>query len=77
MEKNMPNNVIATSTIEEFDETEEFGQDDFGFILGPNGELKSVMIPEDHVGELPEEVTLILQMYGIDDIDQLNNRQLH
>jgi hypothetical protein len=73
----MPNNIISTSAIEEFEETEEFGRDDFGFILGPDGELKSVMIPEDHIGELPEEVTMILNMYGIDDINTLNNRTLH
>jgi hypothetical protein len=68
---------MSTSAIEEFEETEEFGRDDFGFILGPDGELKSVMIPEDHMGELPEEVTMILSMYGIDDINKLNNRLLH
>jgi len=73
----MPNNIMSTSAIEEFEETEEFGRDDFGFILGPDGELKSVMIPEDHMGELPEEVTMILSMYGIDDINKLNNRLLH
>ena len=73
----MPNNIAATSTIEEFEETDEFGKDDFGFILGPDGELKSIMIPEDYVGELPDEVTMILNIYGIDSINELNNRRLH
>jgi hypothetical protein len=77
MERNMPNNIAATSTIEEFEETDEFGKDDFGFILGPDGELKSIMIPEDHVGEFPDEVTMILNIYGINDINELNNRHLH
>ena len=73
----MPNNIVATSTIEEFEETDEFGEDDFGFILGPDGELKSIMIPEDHVGELPEKVLMILNIYGINDIDELSKRRLH
>ena len=74
----MPNNNIAVSVeIEEFEETDDFGKDDFGFVLGPDGELKSFMIPEHLMGNPPEEVTLILKLFGIDDIHELGNPTLH
>jgi hypothetical protein len=74
----MPNNASAVSIeIEEFEETEDFGKDDFGFILGPNGELKTFMIPEHLMTEPPEEVKMILSIFGIDDINDLENKLLH
>ena len=37
MEYQMPNNIeINSLEVEEFDDSEEFSQDDFGFILGPD-----------------------------------------
>jgi hypothetical protein len=74
---NMPNNVAVSVEIEEFEETEDFGRDDFGFILGPDGELKSFMIPEHLMEDPPEEVLLILKLFGIDDIHELGNPTLH
>jgi hypothetical protein len=74
----MPNDASAVSIeIEEFEETEDFGKDDFGFILGPNGELKTFMIPEHLMTEPPEEVKMILSIFGIDDINDLENKLLH
>ena len=73
----MPNNVAVSVEIEEFEETEDFGRDDFGFILGPDGELKSFMIPEHLMEDPPEEVLLILKLFGIDDIHELGNPTLH
>ena len=75
----MPNNPIAEVSIEveEFEETEDFGKDDFGFILGPDGELKTFMIPENLMTDPPEEVKAILSLFGIDDIHELENRTLH
>lgn len=74
----MPNNANAVSIeIEEFEETEDFGKDDFGFILGPSGELKTFMIPEHLMTEPPEEVKMILSIFGIDDINDLENKVLH
>ena len=75
--KSMPNNNIeAIVHIEEYDE-EEYGADDFGFVLGPDGELKSFMIPEHLMDDPPEEVMMILSIFGIDDINDLGNRTLH
>ena len=74
---NMPNNVAISVEIEEFEETEDFGRDDFGFVIGPDGELKSFMIPEHLMEDPPEEVLLILKLFGIDDIHELGNQTLH
>jgi hypothetical protein len=74
---NMPNNIAVSVEIEEFEETEDFGRDDFGFVLGPDGELKSFMIPEHLMADPPEEVVLILKLFGIDDIHELGNPTLH
>jgi len=73
----MSNNVVATQAVEEFEETEDFGKDDYGFILGPDGELKTFMIPEHLMEDPPEEVLAILSIFGIDDIHDLEDRTLH
>ena len=74
----MPNsNIEATVTVEEYEEDNEYGPDDFGFVLGPDGDLKSFMIPEHLMEDPPEEVLMILSIFGIDDINDLGNRTLH
>jgi hypothetical protein len=74
----MPNNAFnATVEIEEFEETEDVGKDDFAFVLGPDGDLKTFMIPEHLMEDPPEEVKLILSLFGIEDIHELENRILH
>jgi hypothetical protein len=74
----MPNNnVEAIVEIEEYEETEDYGPDDFGFVIGPDGELKSFMIPQHLMEDPPEEIKLILSIFGIDDIHELENRTLH
>ena len=74
---NMPNNIAISVDIEEFEETEDFSRDDFGFVIGPDGELKSFMIPEHLMEDPPEEVLLILKLFGIEDIHELENPTLH
>lgn len=74
----MPQNpTLEVEQLEEDYEDEEFTQDDFGFIIGPDGELKSVMYPEHLMEDPPEEIKMILQVFGIDSIDTLENRTLH
>ena len=68
--------TTAGNTIE-IDESADLSPGDFGFILNPDGSLKSLMIPENLMEEPPEEVQLILEMYGIDNVHQLENRTLH
>ena len=62
---------------EEFEETEDFGRDDYGFVLRPDGDLKTFMIPEHLMEDPPEEVLMILRIFGIDSIHDLEDRTLH
>jgi len=78
MEKIMPNQIApAIVEIEEYEESDDYGKDDFGFVIGPDGELKSFMIPEHLMEDPPEEVIMILSLFGIDSIHELTNRLLH
>ena len=69
--------LLAASEIVEIDETDEFGPDDYGFVIGPDGGLKSLMIPEILEDDPPKEVRIILEMFGIHDVQHLENRTLH
>lgn len=73
----MSNSITNTSIDEIEDNDEDFTADDFGFIIGPDGELKSVMYPEHLMEDPPEEIKMILEIFGIDNIDTLENRTLH
>jgi hypothetical protein len=72
----MPNNA-AFEVIEDYKEENEDSLDDFEFVIGPDGELKSMVIPEHLMEDPPEEIQLILKLYGIDDINTLDDRTLH
>lgn len=50
---------------------------DYGFILSEDGELKSLLIPEDAADDLPENVILILDILGIDLTAPKETRSLH
>lgn len=63
--------------IEEFEADDDLGADDFAFVIGPDGELKNIVVPEHLMDDPPEEVTMILKLFGIDDINMLENRVLH
>lgn len=73
----MPTNIPSTAVEEENFEEEDICPDDFGFIIGPDGNLKTLMIPEKLMEDPPEEVMAILELFGIDDIHDLENRILH
>jgi hypothetical protein len=73
----MPNSATTTVEIEEFEENDDYGPDDYGFVLGPDGQLKSFMIPAHLMEDPPEEVLMILSIFGIDDIHELENPVLH
>jgi hypothetical protein len=64
-------------TEELIDDFEDFDDGDYGFIISSNGELKSMMIPEDLIDEPPSKVRRILKMFGIKNIHQLEPRTLH
>lgn len=56
----------------------EISDDDYGFILGPDGELKSVFLPESLPFKTPKNIARILKVFGITDISNVyNNQTLH
>jgi hypothetical protein len=56
----------------------EISDEDYGFILGPDGNLKSVFLPETLPFKTPKNIAKILKMFGITDPEQLNdNTTLH
>jgi hypothetical protein len=73
----MSQNQATDFIVDEVEAEDEYSADDFGFVIGPDGELKSMMIPEHLMDDPPEEVQLILKMFGIDSIQQLDGRTLH
>jgi hypothetical protein len=46
----------------------EITEEDYGFVLGPNGELKSIFLPNDTPFKAPKNVSRILKIFGITDI---------
>lgn len=57
-------------------EDDDFEDGDFGFIISPNGELKTMMLPE-LMEDPPLEVRRILKIFGIKNIHQIEPRTLH
>lgn len=51
--------------------------DDFIFVIKSDGSLKSVTIPEQLMEDPPEEIQLILSLFGIFDVNSLIDRTLH
>ena len=49
----------------------EIEDDDYGIILSPTGELKSVFLPENLPFELPEKLARIFEILGYTDPEQL------
>ena len=76
----MPKNNEAT----EFDDFEsnldlyddEITDEDYGFIIGPDGELKSVFMPMNYF-EIPEKVKELFNAFGIDDPESIQVHTLH
>ena len=70
---------IKEHIVEEVEDPEfdDLNSDDYGFILGPDGELKSIMYPEDLMENPPSKIRKILKILGIADLHQLDPRTLH
>jgi len=74
----MPNNAVQNVELEDdLLDDEDFGPEDFGFIIGPDGNLKGMMFPEKLMEDPPNEVMAILEIFGIDSIHDLENKTLH
>ena len=60
---------------EEFDETDvqEIEDDDYGFIFGPDGEIKYVFVPEVLPFKPPKNIVKIMKILGVSDLSQFCN----
>jgi hypothetical protein len=72
----MPNNTTSAVEVEDL-EDDEYDPSDYGFIISADGELKSIMYPEDLMGEPPEEIKLIMKLFGVGDLETSETRILH
>jgi hypothetical protein len=65
------------AVIDEFDESEygnqEISNEDYGFILDGNGDLKSIFLPENVPFKAPKNVNKILKIFGVVDVQRLDN----
>lgn len=53
---------------------DELGENDFAFVVGADGELKSVFVPNQEA-EVPENIMKVLEIFGIGDVG--GQRTLH
>ena len=61
--------------MEEYDD--EFGPGDYGFIIGPDGELKSMSIPENLMEDPPKSIRKIMKIFGIKDLQEITITTIH
>lgn len=71
----MPTNTTSADLEEDFDE-DDFSTDDYVFIVGPDGKLKTLIIPENLMEDPPTEISAILELFQIEDIHDLGNQTL-
>jgi hypothetical protein len=65
----------ATEIVQEYEELydSDINDDDYVFVLGPDGELKQVMLPDDVPFKAPKNVAKILKLFNIPDISNLDS----
>lgn len=68
------NNDIIDDIDDEY--LNEITDEDYGFILDAEGELKSVFMAH-HYDTIPEKVYAVFKLFGIDDPDEINKRISH
>lgn len=57
---------------EDLEALEEIGDEDYGFIIGPDGELKHLFTPDEFLLDPPPVVKKILELLGIKDVNALD-----
>lgn len=73
----MPTNKEQLEASEEEKDYEEFDESDYAFVISPEGELKSIMFPEDSMDDPPKEIKRILKIFGIKDLNEIGPRTIH
>ena len=70
-------NRTRTEVEQEIDEMYEtdISDEDYGFIVGPDGELKSLFLPDNVPFKAPKNIEKILKIFGIKDISNIDQDQ--
>jgi len=56
----------------------DIADEDYVFVIGPDGELKSILLPDDVPFKQPKNIGKILKLFNITDVDNLaGNATLH
>lgn len=54
---------------------QEITDDDYGFIFDAEGNLKSVFLPDNVPFKTPKNISKILKIFGINDLENIDNNQ--
>jgi hypothetical protein len=67
----------ATDIVQEYEElySSDIEDEDYVFVLGPEGELKQVILPDDVPFKAPKNIAKILKMFNIHDIDDISGEE--
>jgi hypothetical protein len=68
----MGKHIMLVDEFEEHEYPGDISNEDYGFILDSNGELKSIFLPENVPFRAPKNVNKILKMFGIPDVDNVD-----
>ena len=68
----MGKHIMLVDTFEDEDYHGDISNDDYGFILDSNGELKSIFLPDNIPFKAPKNVNKILKLFGINDVDNVD-----
>lgn len=69
MSKTVNKAVEEEVDIDDYDLQDEIEDGDYGFVIGADGELKSMFAPEEFYLDPPAKVKKILKILGIKDIN--------
>jgi hypothetical protein len=67
----------ATDIVQEYEElySSDIEDDDYVFVLGPDGALKQVILPDDVPFKAPKNIAKILKIFNIHDIDDISGEE--
>lgn len=73
--------MSKATQVNEFDEVSDYngevGEEDYCFIVGPNGDLKTIFMPDSIPFTTPKKLTKLFKMFGIQDPEKLGNDTIH
>lgn len=78
MQKNQKNTQQNSEVEDGSDDfaLDEIGLDDYGFIFDAEGNLKTVLMPEDYT-EIPEKIIELFKLIGVTEIEDIHARVGH